>query len=204
MAMDGDISGGLSNAADNVPTDEATQFLYNGLYVYDAALTPIPDLADGEAEISEDGTEWTIKLREGVTFHDGTPLGADDVVQSYELALSPGCRYNPDLCTLANFLVSVEAVDDLTVKFTLNDTLATFASVYLPSILIDSKDAVDASYEEYLEKVGALTASDTGAFLDEVTAEEDSPSGEPDEDGNPTTNYAQFLTHPRTVSSTSS
>jgi hypothetical protein len=34
MAMDGDISGGLSNAADNVPTDEATQFLYNGLYVY--------------------------------------------------------------------------------------------------------------------------------------------------------------------------
>ena len=41
MAMDGDVSGGLSNAADNVPTAEAAQFLYNGLYEYDEALTPV-------------------------------------------------------------------------------------------------------------------------------------------------------------------
>jgi ABC-type transport system substrate-binding protein len=36
-----------------------------------------------EWEPNEDLTEWTFKLREGVTFHDGTPLTADDVVASY-------------------------------------------------------------------------------------------------------------------------
>ena len=46
MAMDGDVSGGLSNAADNVPTAEAAQFLYDGIYEYDEGLTPVPDLAD--------------------------------------------------------------------------------------------------------------------------------------------------------------
>ena len=42
MAMDGDVSGGLANAADNVPTAEAAQFLYDGLYEYDESLTPVP------------------------------------------------------------------------------------------------------------------------------------------------------------------
>lgn len=36
-----------------------------------------------EWEPNEDLTEWTFTLREGVTFHDGTPLTADDVVASY-------------------------------------------------------------------------------------------------------------------------
>ena len=63
MAMDGDVSGGLSNAADNVPTAEAAQFLYNGLYEYDESLTPVAALAEDLATISEDGLTWTVKLR---------------------------------------------------------------------------------------------------------------------------------------------
>jgi ABC-type transport system substrate-binding protein len=192
MVMDGDISGGLSNAADNVPTFEAAQLLYNGIYGYDASITPYPDLADGPAEISADGKTWTITLRSGITFHDGTDLGADDVVQTYEIAQSDNCRYNPSIC-LSTFLEGVRAVDDLIVEFTLTDPLATFATLYLPGIWIDSKDAVDASYERYLDKVNQISAADTKAFLDKVTAEETTPTGPPDDTGAPTVDYAQFL-----------
>ena len=62
MVMDGDVSGGLTNAADNVPTAEAAQFLYDGLYVYDETLTPVPNLVTELAEVTEEGQIWTVKL----------------------------------------------------------------------------------------------------------------------------------------------
>jgi ABC-type transport system substrate-binding protein len=192
MAMDGDVSGGLSNAADNVPTAEAAQFLYNGLYEYDESLTPVPALAESLATISEDGLTWTIKLRSGVKFHDGTPLTSADVVQTYELAKSTNCRYNPSVC-LSTFLEKVEAVDDLTVAFTLKQKLSTFATIYLSGILIESKAAIDASYAKYTEGAAAVTAAETKAFLDKVTAEETSPTGPAGEDGVATVDYAQFI-----------
>jgi ABC-type transport system substrate-binding protein len=192
MVMDGDVSGGLSNAADNVPTAEAAQFLYNGLYEYDEALTPVPSLAESLATISEDGLTWTIKLRSGVKFHDGTDLTADDVVQDYQMAQSPNCRFNPSVC-LATFLDKVEKVDDLTVKFTLKQKLSTFATIYLPAILIESKDAIDASYAKYVAGTKAVTAADTKAFLDKFNAETATPTGPAGDDGVATPNYAQFI-----------
>ena len=68
------------------------------------------------------------------------------------IARSANCRYNPSIC-LATFLEKVEAVDDLTVAFTLKQKLSTFATIYLPAILIESKDAVDASYELVVAKL---------------------------------------------------
>jgi len=192
MAMDGDVSGGISNAADNVPTAEAAQFLYDGIYEFDESLTPVADLAEDLATISEDGLTWTVKLREGIKFHDGTDLTAEDVVQTYELARSPNCRYNPSVC-LAPFLDKVEAVDDLTVAFTLKQQLATFATIYLPGIGIESKDAIDASYAKYVEGTSAVTAGETKAFLDKVVAEEAAPTGPAGEDGAATVNYGQFV-----------
>jgi ABC-type transport system substrate-binding protein len=192
MAMDGDVGGGLSNAADNVPTDEAAQFLYDQIYEYDESLSPVADLAADLATISEDGLTWTVTLRDGVTFHDGSPLTSADVVQSFELARSPNCRYNPSVC-MSTFLEKVEAVDEKTVAFTLKQQLATFATVYLPGINIESKTAIDASYAKYLEGTSAVTATETKAFLDKVDAEIAAPTGPAGEDGVATPNYAQFI-----------
>ena len=192
MAMDGDVSGGLGNAADNVPTAEAAQFLYNGLYEYDESLTPVPALAAELATISADGLTWTIPLKSDIKFHDGTDMTAEDVVQTYQIAQSPNCRYNPSIC-LATFLDKVEAVDESTVAFTLKQQLSTFATIYLPAILIESKDAIDASYAKYVEGAGAVTAAETKAFLDLVAAEEAAPTGPADDAGAPTVNYAQFI-----------
>jgi len=190
--IDSDLSGGLTNAADNVPTAEAAQFLYDGIYEFDEGLTPVADLATDLAEISADGLTWTVKLRSGVTFHDGTALTADDVVQTYELARSTNCTYSPAIC-LAPFLASVEKVDDLTVAFTLKQKLSTFATIYLAAIGIESKDAIDASYGRYLEGRSQVSAEETKAILDRVAAEEAAPTGKAGGDGVATVDYTQFV-----------
>jgi ABC-type transport system substrate-binding protein len=192
MVMDGDVSGGLSNAADNVPTAEAVQFLYDGIYTYDASLTPQPNLAEGLADISDDGKVWTIKLKPGLKFHDGTDLTTADVLQTYQIAASENCRYNPSIC-LTGFTEKMEAVDDLTIVFTLTDPLATFATVFLPAVLIESEDAIDASYQRYLEGTQQLQAAEVKTVLDAVTAEEGTPTGPAGEDGKPTVNWDPHL-----------
>ncbi|MFP4234351.1 MAG: ABC transporter substrate-binding protein [Nitriliruptoraceae bacterium] len=54
-------------------------------------LTPEPALAESW-EVSEDLLTWTFTLREGVTFHDGSPLTAADVVASYERIAEEGAN----------------------------------------------------------------------------------------------------------------
>ena len=49
----------------------------------------IPDLAE-KVDVSEDNMTITLTLREGVTWHDGQPFGADDVVFSLKTALRAG------------------------------------------------------------------------------------------------------------------
>lgn len=53
---------------------------YSGLTQLDRNLTPKMNLA--ESIESQDGAVWIIKLRKGVTFHDGSPLKPDDVAYS--------------------------------------------------------------------------------------------------------------------------
>ena len=67
--------------------------------------------------------------------------------------------------------------------FTLKQKLSTFATIYLPVIGIESKDAIDASYARYLEGRDQVTPAETKAFLDAVAAEEAAPTGAAGEDG---------------------
>lgn len=53
-------------------------------------VTEVPSIENGG--ISEDGTEWKITLKEGVTWHDGTPLTAEDVKYTLELQKDPDFR----------------------------------------------------------------------------------------------------------------
>jgi len=61
---------------------------------------------------------WTFKIRQGVKFHDGSPLTADDVVYTYQLQTDPKNASN----ALSNFggvltPAGVQKVDDFTVEF---------------------------------------------------------------------------------------
>ncbi len=56
--------------------------IYEGLITLGLDLKPLPSLAKSW-EISPDGLTYTFHLQEGVTWHDGKPFSADDVVFSF-------------------------------------------------------------------------------------------------------------------------
>ena len=62
--------------------------LYDGLTKWDLKQgTEIPKIIPGLAEswqVSADKLTWTFKLRQGVTFHDGTPFNADAVIYNFD------------------------------------------------------------------------------------------------------------------------
>ena len=62
--------------------------VYESLVRLDSRLVPRPSLATAW-ERSEDGLRWEFSLREGVMFHDGNPLSARQVVDSYLSYLKP-------------------------------------------------------------------------------------------------------------------
>jgi ABC-type transport system substrate-binding protein len=190
IAIGSDLSGGLSNAATGPDTVRVASFLFDGLYGRDAHLLPVPKLAASLATVSPDGLTWTIRLRRGVTFHDGTDLTADDVVHTYQITLSPNCRFARSLCA-GSVLAGVARVDQFTVSFTLRAPLASFATTHL-GIWIESKRALEASYARFRSGIGALTATDTTTLLDDIAAEEARPTGPLGEDGSPTIDYARF------------
>jgi len=63
---------------------DVTQLVYSGLVRVDTDGTLQPDLADSWAQ-SEDGTIYTINLRQDATFHDGIPVTSADVLYTVEL-----------------------------------------------------------------------------------------------------------------------
>ncbi|MEK3805657.1 peptide ABC transporter substrate-binding protein [Bacillus sp. FSL H8-0547] len=68
-----------------------------GLYRIDENQEPIPGMADGEPEANEDGTEYTIKIKEDAKWSNGEPVTANDFVFAWQRALNPdtGSAYGP-------------------------------------------------------------------------------------------------------------
>ncbi|MEA3407170.1 MAG: ABC transporter substrate-binding protein [Chloroflexota bacterium] len=58
--------------------------VYNSLLMFEPGTTTVAPCLATDWEISEDGLEWTFHLREGVTFHDGTPFNADAVLFNFD------------------------------------------------------------------------------------------------------------------------
>jgi peptide/nickel transport system substrate-binding protein len=62
-------------------TNEHGYYVFDTLYSADSKLDPKPQMATGH-EVSPDGRSWTFKLRDGLKFHDGTPVRGVDCVAS--------------------------------------------------------------------------------------------------------------------------
>ncbi|MEA2232087.1 MAG: peptide/nickel transport system substrate-binding protein [Solirubrobacteraceae bacterium] len=91
---------------------------FNGLLRYAKDLTAEPDLASQMPRRSADGKTVTVKIRDDVTFHDGTPLKASDVAFTYDAILDKDSA--SPLATLLDTLDSAKALDGTTVQFKLN------------------------------------------------------------------------------------
>ncbi len=167
FALDGEPTY-FSYAYTDLPTSWIVGLLYNGLYTINNKLESVPDLAADYADTSADGLTWTLKLKQGVKFHDGTELKASDVVFTYKLGLSPNCTYIPDGCSsIQDNIATVEAVDDYTVKFVLKQKFAPFAVTGL-SVAVVPEKAVRDSFGRLQASTGAVDPAAVKALVDKI------------------------------------
>ena len=128
--------------------------LYEGLLRYKPGTLEVgPALAESW-EVSEDGTTYTFKLREGVTFHDGTPFNAEAVKFNFDRMLNEDHPYHDTgPFPLAFYFSAIEetnVVDDLTVEIKLNAPYAPFLSnLAYPTGLMVSPEAVMAGGADF-------------------------------------------------------
>jgi peptide/nickel transport system substrate-binding protein len=102
------------------------EFMYDSLLEWDKDLQIQPALAESY-EVAPDATSYTFKLRQGVLFHNGQEMTANDVKYSLETAPKPPPP-GVEVAYLAN-IASVEAVDDYTVKVTMSKADPTLPGV---------------------------------------------------------------------------
>ena len=65
--------------------------------------------------MAEDGSSLSFRVREGVTWHDGTPVTADDVVWTYEMSVDPDIAFAN--APYFQYVTRAVKVDDRTVRF---------------------------------------------------------------------------------------
>jgi peptide/nickel transport system substrate-binding protein len=113
--------------------------LYDGLVEHQANRTLRPALATDLPQPASDGLSWTVQLRPGVTFSDGSPFEAEDVVATYRALLDPA-RNSPARPRFS-MLKNVTAVNTATVRFDLSAPYAPFPELLTLGVV--SNESVD-------------------------------------------------------------
>lgn len=107
----------------NTSARSAAMAVEERLFDMDTKGRLVPELGLS-ATPSKDGKSWTIKLRKGVSFHDGTPFNADAVVSHWERLLDPRNRFRG--LAVMQPVAGVRKVDDFTIRFQLKHAWAPF------------------------------------------------------------------------------
>lgn len=93
---------------DDIYESTVVNQIHEGLVRYDPSLGIAPLLAESWI-VSEDGLTYTFQLRDGVRFHDGTPLDGPAVVASLERVLAPD---RPGECIAETYLLQIAGARD--------------------------------------------------------------------------------------------
>ncbi|WP_226667562.1 ABC transporter substrate-binding protein [Metabacillus litoralis] len=130
--------GGDSTSLDPITTTEGETFkvtenIFETLVEYGEQDTTLhPGLAE-TWEVSDDALTYTLKLRQGVKFHDGTDFNAEAVVFNFERWMNGNADDFPYYTMFGGFkgeeghvIESITAEDEFTVKFVLNRPQAPF------------------------------------------------------------------------------
>jgi peptide/nickel transport system substrate-binding protein len=119
-----------------------------------------PGLAESWT-VSDDGLVWTFKIREGVTFHDGTPCTAEDVAWS----LSWTIEYEPETFSfyLANF-AEVVALDPTTLQVTLSDPVGNMEYLLMYVWILPRSVWEGMTYDEIMEFEDLAAGIGTGPY----------------------------------------
>ena len=141
-------------------THAVSSHIYETPFGWDENYEVKPRLVDSWT-VSPDSLEHTFFLRSGVTFHDGRPLTANDVVGSIKRWLTTGC---PGAGVVRNFETdtTVTAIDDGSFKITLTEPVGSLVGMlgapYCTSFVVPSELAATPNTEAMAENIG------TGAY----------------------------------------
>jgi peptide/nickel transport system substrate-binding protein len=137
-------------AVGNDQSDTITMVnLYDPFVYPDIEGVAQPHIAESWT-ISPDGLEYTFKIRQGIKFHSGNTLTADDVVYSMKrmLTIGEGFAY-----LYKGLIKDVAEIDGSTVRFTLDHTFGPFLGSLIRFMVVDKK-TVEAHYDKSSTQYG--------------------------------------------------
>lgn len=132
-AVDPDTEIVLAGYRNLAPGEKDGYYCSKILYVWESLVTqddtaaPVPCLAENW-EMSEDGTQWTFYLRQGVKFHDGSDFNADAVIANFDrmgMEVKSSSFYPLDINSHYPNLETYEKVDDYTIRLTFSQPAPT-------------------------------------------------------------------------------
>jgi peptide/nickel transport system substrate-binding protein len=128
--------------------------VYETLYGRDEKLEPQFQMLEGH-RIEDDGRRWTMRLRDGLLFHDGTPVLARDCVAS----LQRWMKRDPIGATIIARLDSLEATDDRTLVWRLKKPFpglpAALAKTQPSPVIMPARLAATDPFKQVTEVVGS-------------------------------------------------
>ena len=152
-------------------------------FVCDLCVGDVPEPTNG-------GKTYTFKVKEGVSFHDGTPMTSQDVKASYDRIIFPPEGVPSSRKTFFNMVESVEAPDDTTIVFNLKFPSGAFLpALATPFNWIYSKKDLEAhGFDWHKDNVNGtgpfkFVEHQPGAFVDGVKNESYHHEGQPYLDG---------------------
>ncbi len=124
--LEADVDGlNPTSSALSAPGLMMSQAVFDSLVAYDVDGNAVPYLAESVEPVDGDFATWQLTLREGIEFHDGTPVNAEAVQVNFEL------QRNDPLVGLAvrPYYPETDAttlIDDITIQYNLLDPNAQF------------------------------------------------------------------------------
>jgi len=138
------------NSGDMPQTYVARQYL-DSLVSLQADGSVVPWLATSWT-ISDDGTQYDFTLKEGVEFHDGTPLDAQAVVDNFTQILDPATQSSTDLLYLTGYFESATALSEHVVRIDLSRPYSPLLAALSQAFFgIESPKAMARGLEENCE-----------------------------------------------------
>ncbi|MFA7171437.1 MAG: ABC transporter substrate-binding protein [Candidatus Paceibacterota bacterium] len=157
-SSDTDLSNTLVYAGESEDTinpilnshNELPDLIFSGLMKYDGDGTPITDLAESYT-FDKDNLVYTFTLKKGVTWHDGVPFTAEDVVFTYE-TLTKDESLSASITSNYQDIESVTAPDNYTVVFKMSKynaaMLGYFTMGIIPEHLLKGQDINTCSFNQ--------------------------------------------------------
>ena len=135
----------------DVPSAQVAGRVFDGLYTYDLETNVIPKMATGEPEVSEDGTTYTVTIKDEATFQNGDTVTAQDVKYTFEAPV----KEETENASEVNMIDTVEVVDQKTARFQLSYPFAPFMNTLTFSVVPRSVREQDRERFNTQKPVGA-------------------------------------------------